>query len=371
MLKIKAQQKHLEFTVRKFTDLPRYIQSDESKLRQILINLISNAIKFTENGQVTVTIKPKLLDQNRLIFTVEDTGLGIDPQEIDRLFKPFEQTATGRQSKEGTGLGLTISQKFVQLMGGKIAVESVIGQGSTFSFDIPFKAISPLEKLEHIPEKTGDLVIGIKPDQPQYRILAVDDRLESRELLLELLTFIGFEVQTASNGREAVSKWQKYQPHLIFMDLRMPQMNGIEATQEIRRLEKLNQSKNLTIIIALTASVFEEQKNSILEAGCNDLIPKPVEESILFHKISEYLGVQYIYQNSTPEPLNIPVKNLDISQINVTYLLELKEAIEALDLNSMTLIVDQISQEDQELAFNIRNLIQNFEYAKILDIIEN
>jgi PAS domain S-box-containing protein len=371
MLKIKAQQKNLQFTVKQDPELPRYIQTDESKLRQILINLISNGIKFTEKGGITVTIKQQLLDHHQhLIFTVEDTGLGIDPQEIDRLFKPFEQTATGRQSKEGTGLGLTISQKFVQLMGGTITFESVLGQGSIFSFDIPVQGVSSLKKSEIIAEKYPDRVIGIKPNQPKYRILAVDDRSESRELLLELLTLVGFEVATASNGKEAITKWQEYQPHLIFMDIRMPYMNGVEATQEIRRIEQISQAEKPTIIIALTASVFEEQKASILESGCNDLIPKPVEESILLQKINEYLGVEYIYQNSPTEPLICNLNHLDISQINTIYLLELKEAIESLDLTSMDQIIAKIQQEDQQLAKSIKNMLEQFEYVKILELIQ-
>ena len=231
MLEFKADAQGLQLLFDKHPDIPRYIRTDERKLRQILINLLNNALKFTKEGGVTLRIKPDAADIHTLLFEIEDTGAGIAPEELETLFEAFTQTESGRQSEEGTGLGLPISRKFVQLMGGDITASSQLGVGTVFKFNIVAETARE-EELQ--PQQQVKQVVGLEPNQPNYRILVVDDRWENRQIVLKLLEPIGFEVKEASNGKEAIDIWQEWQPHLIWMDMRMPVMNGYEATEYIK-----------------------------------------------------------------------------------------------------------------------------------------
>ncbi|HBL13749.1 MAG TPA: hybrid sensor histidine kinase/response regulator, partial [Cyanobacteria bacterium UBA11162] len=230
-----------------------------------------------------------------LHFEVEDTGSGIAPEEIDTLFEAFRQTETGRKSAEGTGLGLAITRKFVQLMGGTITVSSVLGEGTVFKFDIKITEADAPEIIA----KPLRQVVGLEPNQGSYRLLVVDDTKENRLLLVKLLEPMGFEVREAENGAECVAVWESWQPHLIFMDTRMPVMDGLEATQAIRvrEAQQQNSARPRTIIIALTASAFEERRGEILATGSDDFVRKPFTEEVFFEKIREYLGLRYIYED--------------------------------------------------------------------------
>ena len=234
MFTLKARSKGLDLVFQRSHDLPQYICADESKLRQVLVNLIGNAIKFTQTGHVGLIVQAETnLSENTSLlgFSVEDTGCGIDTRDFNRLFEPFVQTATGYQVQEGTGLGLPISQRFVRLMGGDLSVESVVGKGSVFAFTIQTKVVVP----DAVPKPKPSLqVVGLAPDQPNYRILITEDKRENRRLLIELLTPLGFEVREAVNGQDAIAVWQEWLPDLIWMDIRMPVMNGFEATQRIK-----------------------------------------------------------------------------------------------------------------------------------------
>jgi signal transduction histidine kinase len=286
---LKADHKNLEWLLEYNESLPQYICADQIKIRQVLINLVSNSIKFTEQGKVILKVEYQQKESEHfLTFSVEDTGLGIAPEEIDKLFIPFEQTATGRNSFEGTGLGLAISQNFVKLMKGEITVTSVVNQGSCFSFTIPI-TLAPVCKIK---PSTQPKITTLAPNQPSYRILVVDDSRLNRLLLVKLLQNVGFEVQEAENGAECLKLWSSWQPHLIFLDLRMPVLNGMEAAQQIRSQETNNQP---TILIALTASVLEDSRPAVLGVGFNDFIPKPFEPELLYAKIQQYLPVEYIY----------------------------------------------------------------------------
>ena len=205
-----------------------------------------------------------------LNFRVSDTGVGIASEELDKLFEAFTQTESGRESQEGTGLGLAISRQFVQLMGGDITVTSELGKGTTFNF-----SIQPQLGNEIIGETSDKRqVIALAPNQPDYKILVVDDKPINRQLLVRLLVPLGFEVREASNGQEAIVMWEAWQPHLIWMDMRMPVMDGYEATKYI----KSTTQGNATAIIALTASVLEQERAIILSAGCDDFMRKPFKE---------------------------------------------------------------------------------------------
>ena len=297
-----AEKKGLTLIFEVQNDVPQYIYTDETKLRQVLINLINNGIKFTSEGGVYVSVIPHQSsvisedlknnfqngeNKSTIIFEVSDTGAGIAKEEMDKLFEAFVQTQTGKHSHEGTGLGLHISRKFINLMGGDIEVNSQLGKGTTFRFEINVDVVdkNDLEiktNLRH--------VIALKANQPRYKILIVDDIIANRLLLRKLLQPLGFELKEAINGKQAVEIWEEWQPDLIWMDMKMPIMDGYDATKQIKSTPKGNRTK----IIALTASVLEEEKAVILAAGCDDFVRKPFRDSNIFEAIKKNLGVEYI-----------------------------------------------------------------------------
>ncbi|TVQ55391.1 MAG: PAS domain S-box protein [Spirulina sp. DLM2.Bin59] len=290
LLTSKAQVKGISLECSYDPDVPPLLYGDGGKLRQVLINLIGNAIKFTDQGGVMLHICNLAPEENphRLQFTVSDTGVGIDPDEMHALFQAFAQTESGLKSQSGTGLGLAISQKFIGLMGGNLQVESTIGEGSRFFFTL---TLPPGDAADVVIASQSLPVVGLAPGQKSYRILVVDDRWENSHLVDKLLSSVGFEVKTAAHGAEGIEIWQDWQPDLIWMDMRMPIMDGYEATTRIKATEQGRK----TVVIALTASAFEEQRSQVLAAGCDDFVRKPFREAVLFDKMAEYLGVEYIY----------------------------------------------------------------------------
>jgi signal transduction histidine kinase/DNA-binding NarL/FixJ family response regulator len=363
MLALRAESKGLQFIIERSNNLPQYIKTDDKKLRQVLINLLGNAIKFTSSGSVTLRVglveKP-----TNIRFEVEDTGTGIAPEEINGLFESFVQTETGKKSQQGTGLGLSISKKFVELMGGTITVSSQVGKGSLFTFNIQAQ-LSEASKVSE--QKPTQRVIGLKSDRQEYRILVVDDRAENRQLLLKLLQPIGFAVKEASNGQEAVEIWQQWQPHLIWMDMRMPVMNGYEATQYI----KSHLQGQATAILALTASTLEEEKAVVLAAGCDDFVRKPFREEVIFEKMAQYLGVHYLYEEIHSKDI-FESANVDELTAEALVIMPdewLKELVEAAALINEKLIAQllfQIPEEDRALAQAIQKEVDNFDFDRIM-----
>ncbi len=367
MLKLKAESKGLIFNIQCSSELPQYINTDDKKLRQSLINLLSNAIKFTAQGSIYVRVG--VVDHPaHIYFEIEDTGSGIKPEEIDSLFDAFVQTETGKKSQQGTGLGLRITKQFVELMGGSIVVSSQPGKGSIFKFDIPARLSE--ESKTHIQKKT-QRVIGLKPNQPTYRILSVDDRAENTQLLSQLLKPIGFEVKQASNGQEAVEIWQQWQPHLIWMDMRMPVMNGYEATQKI----KSQIQGQATVIIALTASTFEEERAVVLSAGCDDFVHKPFQEAVIFEKMSQYLGLQYIYEEIHSENKSeaVQIEKLKPESLRVMsdqWLIDFAEASALTNENFIDQLLSQLPEENHVLVITIQKLVRNFDFDQLLKLAE-
>ncbi|ERT06180.1 sensory box protein [Lyngbya aestuarii BL J] len=384
---IKASQKNLQLTFVISPNLPRYIQSDRVKLRQILTNLLSNAIKFTKEGGVrfeadvretfSVDLTGKTdTSEVQLHFRISDTGVGIELDEIDDLFRPFVQTQSGIQSQQGTGLGLAICNGYIKLFGGKIEVYSQPKLGTTFDCQMP---ALPVEFAEVIPENSlYSRVIGLQPHQPVYRILIVDDEPYNCQLLEQILTPVGFEVQIANNGLEAVEKWQAFQPDLIWMDFKMPVLDGYEATRQIRQLEQQNQASasSRTVIIALTASAFNEQKQAAIEAGCDDFVCKPLQVTLIFNKMTEYLGVQYLYQKIEQASPTVNGEN-DLSQIqsqlttlSSEWKFRLEEAVLSLDGEAINQLIQEILPEHEKLANYLKFYTENFNYEPILKLLE-
>ena len=315
MLAIKAQAKNISLIFNINPQIPQYIYSDEKKLRQILINIINNGIKFTDKGFVKLDVS--LVENNDLLnevqsnqkiicFSVQDTGQGIKLQELPKLFKPFEQTETGINSNEGTGLGLAISRKFINLLGGDIQVKSEVNVGSIFTFKIQ------VEKIDHqeIIIDNQQVVIGLKSTQKIPKILVVDDSTENAHLLINILQPIGFLVRTAENGQEAIDIWQDWQPDLILMDIQMPVMNGYEATKLIRKKET-NRQRNSLKIIAVSATFMHEHQNDIHQSGFDALVTKPFTEKIILEQLKSQLQLDYIYGKDDNEDDSNVIHNLE------------------------------------------------------------
>lgn len=378
LFRLQAVQKGLNFNFVSRTPLPEFIKTDEIKLRQVLINLISNAIKFTKQGEVLVKISAENYDdsssdfcnidptKNKLYFEISDTGYGISPEELEMIFEPFEQSQTGRKSQQGTGLGLAISRTFIQLMGGELQVKSEVGKGTTFKFTMKITSISNWE--ENIGSESTKLFLA--PNQPRYRILLVDDQWDNRQLLLHLLEPLGFDLKEASHGLEAIEIWEKWHPHVIIMDMRMPVMDGYEAT---KRIKSTIQGKG-TVIIALTASGLEENRTQSLSVGCDDFIRKPFAERELFDKINRHLDVQFIIKerpqssNLTSEVLTITPE--EISGLSLPFLHALEKATLDGDLESMFDLINEISPEYESLRNKLNTLAKKYQFKTITNLIQ-
>ena len=303
MLEPRVHTKELQLVFEKLPEVPQYVRTDETKLRQVLINLIGNGIKFTTRGQVRLRVSqaPNLLAPEQptvsqetvsLIFEVKDTGPGIAESEIATLFDPFVQTETGRRTQEGTGLGLPISQRFTQMMGGQITVHSQVGVGSVFQVELPVTLVN----ISTVPiSQPRQRVVGLAPGQSPPRILVVEDQRANRLLLVKMLSLVGFEVQVAETGEAAITQCQQWQPHLICMDVRMAGIDGYEATQQIKQLY-VDRPQFCPKIIAVTANAFEEERQTALAAGCDGFIRKPIQESVLFETLAVHLDIHYQYQ---------------------------------------------------------------------------
>lgn len=373
MLYLKAKSKGLQFTFQPSPDLPQYIKTDESKLRQVLINLLGNAIKFTDRGSVILRAGSQLEKEKLwLTFEVEDTGPGIAPDELSNLFQAFAQTSTGIKSGEGTGLGLSISQKFVQLMGGELTVRSIAGYGSKFAFKIQASPVQDTDVMTTSP--ISNKILGLAPNQPQYRILVAEDKSSNRLLLVKLLTEVGFDVREAENGRQAVIVWESWEPHLILMDMRMPVINGYEATKQIRDTLK----GQATVIVALTASAFEKDRIIFLGAGCDDFVRKPFEKEQLLHKIASHLGATYLYEEpTTPGEKNLlnsqeVVDKIELSQQMAEMPLEWVEQLYYAAAQCSDILVDrlieQIPSENNTLTRALTELVYNFRFDRIMEL---
>ncbi len=373
LLNVRAVEKGLNFSIVLPPNLPRYVLVDTGKLRQVLINLVGNAIKFTKQGGVTLCAE--LADRKSesgvwIRFKVEDTGSGISEENCQHIFTPFVQVM-GQQTvvvEAGTGLGLAISRQFVELMQGALKVSSVVGKGSTFHFKIPVILSDAPDNVISGDQKHGK-VIGLVPGQPCYRLLVAEDQPENRLLLHKLLMPLGFEMRDAFNGQEAVNQFDLWQPDLIWMDIRMPVMNGLEATHLIRATETGSNVR----IIALTAHALEEERLEILAAGCDDFVRKPYRESEIFDALAKYLDVHFLYEEQSHETNGQPSidMNLTLSKLPQTLLSELRQAVELLDQERCIEIAGLISDIDYSLGVEIRHQVETFQYKELLVRLDN
>lgn len=387
MFSLRAEQKELTVVFDFEPDVPHYIRADQRKLRQVLINLLGNGVKFTKKGGIRLSVKYPELDvgvqelalikpnSRMLEFIVHDTGVGIVSDELGRIFEAFVQTASGLRTGQGTGLGLSISREYVRMMGGDIFVESEPGKGSRFHFTIQIEVPS-LTEIDAVMVNTSrsrifKLVENYQaPDGGPFRILVVDDVAASCELLIDLLQPLGFAVRAAADGREGVETWETWQPHLVFMDLRMPVMDGDTAIREIRSRMSSRDTAIKTVIVALTASAFEVS-DVMLPEGCDDFIRKPYREITIAKMLEKHLGVQLMYDESTStltpvddDDLNAQIQNLPLEWRNQMRLVTLQG-----DITTAEDLINRIRADMPQLAEHLMELAYNFEHDAILALI--
>ncbi|MHC5861646.1 ATP-binding protein [Nostoc sp.] len=375
MMRVRASQKGIPFIYQPDSNLPVGITVDEKRLRQVLINLLGNAIKFTEKGGVTFRVKTHKLETAtyKIRFEVQDTGVGISPSGLTKIFQPFEQVGDVKKQGEGTGLGLAISQQIVSLMGSTLNVDSQLGQGSTFWFEVEVPEAK--EWATSLRTTQQGKIVGF--EGRKHKVLVVDDRWENRSVVVSLLEPLGFVVVAVSNGREGLEKAKEIHPDLIITDLMMPEMNGYEMLRQLRQVPEL---KDIPAI-ASSASVFESNQNESLAAGADAFLPKPIEAPALLKLLEKYLNLKWIYDqnsiavesitanseailSSTPDEI-IPPSEEVLSQLHTLALQGRLMAIEQ-QLKNLEKTDDQYKQFIQE----VRQYAENFQTEKIRTLIE-
>ncbi|ETW96698.1 MAG: hypothetical protein ETSY2_45960, partial [Candidatus Entotheonella gemina] len=367
MFRLQAEEKRLHLDMQVALEVPKYTRADHGKLQQVLTNLLNNAIKFTDAGRVTLRVSPGAPpdagNAAALHVEVEDTGAGIPPEALDTIFDPFVQTES---SHKGTGLGLAICQQFVKLMGGQITVTSTLGQGTCFAFELP---VFPATAVNE--QHSGEEVIGLAPGQPAYRLLVVEDQPESRHFMVKLLQSAGFDVREAADGQAALEVLTAWQPHLVWMDLHLPFMDGYETT---RRL-KAHPDGHGAIVIALTASSnFEHEYERALAAGCDDFVYKPVSASMVFDKLAVHLGVRYHYREpvtTAAEAVSYPSADTlqaMLSGMPQAWIADLQQAALSADADWITALCTHIAAEHVALRDTLQQYVQHFRFDTIREL---
>jgi len=371
LMRAKCINKNLNFNVDLGDSVPTFICADKIKIRQILINLISNAVKYTERGGVVFQIWDEIdveLGQ-RLFFEIKDTGVGISEEDQLSIFKPFQQLKNRPSTTEGTGLGLAITSKFVALMGGRISVHSLVKRGSSFRVSLPLELTDGTSLRKSSSNSTR--VLGLMPGLTSPKILIAEDQLHNRKLLKKLLSVSGFTVETAADGPQAILMAQSFRPDFIWMDIRMPEVNGIDACREIMA----NCASKPPIIVALTTSLQDGEHALALEAGCKGVLYKPYREQDIFSTMAEHLGLQYQYDDEDDgvttsgkwlEPENITERLLEVED---DMIMAMKAGAEELDIEKTSALIEQLI--DKELADSLNNLVENFEFEALMDLLES
>lgn len=361
MFSAQASAKGVRLAAQCDVSVPRYVRTDAVKLRQVLMNLMSNGLKFTAQGSVEMCAASE--QDGRVVFSVTDTGVGIAQNELGTLGHAFVQARAGQQAAEGTGLGLAISRSFVTLMGGELTLSSRPGHGTQARFAIP---VCPVESAQTAMALQGGRprVSGLAAGTPSPRILVADDRDEGRLLIRRLLVPLGFEVLEAEDGEKAIAVWDQWRPQLILMDMRMPLLDGREVT---RRIKATEQGRS-TVIIALTASSFEEQRAEILAAGCDEFIRKPFQEEVLLEALQRYLKIEYTYERSAQRSPELTAAHL--AQLPPSVQSALRGALELLDVAAVERVLETVRGHDPSCAAALMPLLDEFQYERVRALME-
>jgi CheY-like chemotaxis protein/anti-sigma regulatory factor (Ser/Thr protein kinase) len=366
LMYVRAKERGLDFRLEQAADFLRHVAVDGGKLRQVLLNLVENAIKYTSSGGVVLRamlVKPENSAPARVRFEIEDTGPGIRPEERERIFHPFEQLGQrlAAGAGAGSGLGLAISRQYVELMGGRIEVaDGEGGSGALFHFEIPVRRLSAGE-IPVAPRRGR--VIGTAEGEPRRRLLIVEDQRDNRLLLRKLLEPLGFELREATNGAEAVALCANWRPDLIFMDIRMPIMDGLEATRRIKSAE----GGALIKIVAVTAHALEEERRAILAAGCDAFIRKPLDYADILEALTHHLGTGFIYEDE-PEslPLAAQLDPADLAQLPPALLNELEQALGRIDIDAVSRAIEEVRSQDPRLAEGLALMARDLQFGQIL-----
>jgi PAS domain S-box-containing protein len=369
MFRLRAEAKGLRFLMERSAAVPRWVVTDEGKLRQVLINLLGNAVKFTGEGGIALRIgagngKP---EQLALRFEVEDTGPGMSEEETARLFQAFEQTRAGEKIG-GTGLGLALSRGFVQVMGGaSISVHSTLGRGTLFRFEIPVREGRQEEARPAAPKKR---VRHLEPGQPEIRVLIADDRETNRRLLAQMLAGVGFAIREAVNGEEAVAVAREWAPQVVLMDMTMPVMDGYEATRRIKSAPDLKNTR----VLALTASAFEEDRQQILAAGVDGYLSKPFRQEDLFENLGRLTGAAYRCQEDgareQPPGRGEGLGGLGriVADLPVNLVHRVRNAVERADMELLEDLIGQLAADHPVLARRTREMAARYEYDALSEL---
>ena len=348
-----------------------FVKADAVKLRQVLINLLGNALKFTTEGGISIHAWTAPVSSDPEMATlhieVQDTGPGIPDEQIEHIFQPFNQAGRSPSSTKGTGLGLAITQSYLDLMGGEIRVDSTLGEGSLFHFEVPVVQASAADAMPL--RSTHSNVVGLSPGQQEWRILIAEDNLENQLLLKSILEEIGLNVRVAEDGEKAVAMFQEWHPHFIWMDMRMPVLDGYEATKKIRSLPGGDGVK----IAALTASAFKEQRPKILAAGCDDLIHKPFQLHEIFNALGEHLSMRFNYEDQ-PNRTSYKAHSIDpaaIARLPEDLIRQLQEAAEMLNIDKCHQVVEKIRATEPQLADSLAGVVQAFRLDLLLKTLGN
>ncbi len=368
MIQVRAAAKGLTLTLIDDADAHTTVRADSLKLRAVLINLLGNAVKFTQQGSVTLRLSTHAIagsERMLLRFDVEDSGIGIAPDDQERIFHPFEQVAQA-SIQAGTGLGLAICRQLVELMGGTISLRSEQGKGSHFRVELPVELMA--EAVVSLPLTRGR-VVGLEPGQPEYRVLVIEDEQANSAVLERLLRVVGFEVRVAADGQKGIDIFLEWSPQFIWMDLRMPVMDGFEATRRIRRLKDGSDVK----IVGLSASGFESQRREALAAGLDDYLRKPFRSEELFEWMARLIGVRY----QRAEPVNSPDLPTDteilwdkVAALPENLREELQQAVVSLDISRISPVVSKIAERDPALAAVLALYVGRFAFTPILKAIQ-
>jgi CheY-like chemotaxis protein len=368
--RLPAREKGLDLAFERGPGVPHYVHADQNKLRQVLTNLLSNAVKYTEAGRVDLRVHaraPVEAEQPNVLalhFEVEDTGVGMAPEELETLFAAFVQTASGRQVREGTGLGVPLSHAFVRMMGGELTVRSQPGLGTLFCFHILARNVGEPESRAARPDPNA-----IRPEREACRLLIAEDLEANRELLVALLAPLDLELRTAADGRQALEVWQSWRPHLILMDVRMPVVDGLEAT---RRIKAMPQGRD-TVIVALTAHTSPGDQKTIAAAGCDGFLPKPVSREALVDTLHQYLGEPFAREEPAARDAGRQAEAkqgaalaIDPGTLPAPWRADLRRAAVDADLDRLLYLVEQIGEVDASLAGTLRDWVHLFDYGAIL-----
>ena len=357
MVGVKAAQKRLEFVWDLAPGLPQWIRADEKRLRQVLLNLLSNAVKFTDRGRVTLRVR--FTPPARLCFEVQDTGIGIAADQLETIFAPFEQAGDLRRRLAGTGLGLAISRQYVRLMGGEIQVESRVGQGSTFRFEVEVQLVRAATAVT-----AGKIVSGYAG--PRRKVLVVDDIAENRAVAADLLTPLDFEVAEAANGREALEQAQRLRPDLILMDIVMPELDGLAATRLLRQREAFREVP----ILAMSASVSASDSEQSLAAGMNAFLPKPLDADKLFEQMARVLRLEWTYGPEKAEalPEAVPIVTPPLEEMEALY--RLAQLGNMRDIMAQAERLAQLDERYRSFANQLKALAKGYQSQAVLRLVE-